>query len=405
MKISVLYISYTGLLDALGQSQVLQYVIGLAPAYRMTLLTFEKPEALLDVQQVCTLQAQCREAGIDWHYLVYHHRPRMPAALYDVVMGARKGRQLARSVDVRLVHCRSYLAGLMGLMVKRGSGVRHIFDMRGFWVDERVDGGMWRRRSLQYRVFKCLERLLFTRTDHIVSLTRAGLIELSRLPYLVDKLPPVSVIPTCTNLELFRPLKRERQQHAGFTLGYLGSAGSWYLFDDVARAVRLLFDSDPSARFLVINKTGHREIREALLREGVDMARVECKAVSFSEVAHQISRMDAGLFFIKPLWSKRASSPTRLGEFLACGKPVLTNGKVGDVEDDVNSTRTGVVINDMAQETLRLALRTLLSVASEPGIAERCRRAAETRFSLESGIEQYSAIYTSLVTDGLGSVD
>ena len=45
---SILYISYTGLLDPLGESQVLQYVRELACSHRMTLLTFEKAEALAD---------------------------------------------------------------------------------------------------------------------------------------------------------------------------------------------------------------------------------------------------------------------------------------------------------------------------------------------------------------------
>ncbi len=405
MKVGILYISYTGLLDPLGQSQVLQYVIGLAREYRMTLLTFEKPEALRDVHHVSALAALCRAAGVDWHYLKYHQRPTMPATLYDVFMGIRKGRALARRADVQIVHCRSYLAGLMGLGVRRATGARHLFDMRGFWVDERVDGGMWRKRSLQYRLFKFLERILFTHTDHIVSLTRVGVIELRKFEYLAEKPPPVSVIPTCTNLEIFRPQQRAPGDSRGFTLGYVGSAGSWYLFGDVARVVKLLFEIDPASRFLVINSVGHKAIREALLREEVDLARVDIKAVAFEEVTNEISKMDAGIFFIKPVWSKRASSPTRLGEFLASGRPVLTNGRVGDVEEDVNDTRTGVVINDMKQETLRQALLHLVSIAQEPGIAERCRSAAEDRFSLETGIERYSAIYASLVNTDLRSTN
>tara|TARA_R110002072_G_scaffold213_4_gene1475 strand:- start:5814 stop:7046 length:1233 start_codon:yes stop_codon:yes gene_type:complete len=399
MNPAILYISYTGLLDPLGQSQVLQYVAGLAPQYRMTLLTFEKPEALGDAVRLAALEHQCRAAGVDWHYLQYHQRPRLLATLYDVLMGASKGRALARGAAVQVVHCRSYLAALMGLLARTGTGARHLFDMRGFWVDERVDGGLWRRNSLQYRAFKYLERVLFTRTDHVVSLTHAGRVELGKFEYLASKPPPVTVIPTCTNLEIFRVIENGTRDGEHFTLGYVGSAGSWYLFDDVARVVNLLFAHNPAARFLVINKTGHNEIRATLLRHNVDLTRVEIKAVDYCDVTGEIARMDAGVFFIKPVWSKHASCPTRLGEFLASGKPVLTNGKVGDVEDDVKQTRTGVVINDMEQETLHQALLALLNIAAEPGVAQRCRKAAQDRFSLRIGIQRYSAIYTSLVAD------
>ena len=32
---------------------------------------------------------------------------------------------------------------LMALPAKRMTGAKLLFDMRGFWADERVDGGLW----------------------------------------------------------------------------------------------------------------------------------------------------------------------------------------------------------------------------------------------------------------------
>lgn len=396
MTPSVLYISYTGLLDPLGQSQVLQYVLGLADKHRMTLLTFEKPEALKDSKRLEALKAQCQAAGVDWHRLTYHNKPNAPATLFDVLMGISTGIRLARQARAQVVHCRSYLASLMGLAVKRATGAHHVFDMRGFWPDERVDGGIWRKDSLQYRLFKRAEKRLFLNTDHVVSLTRAGVREFQQFDYLRAGLPPVSVIPTCTNLSLFNLTSPTTQEPSGFTLGYIGSVGSWYMFDDVVRSVRLLMDSRPDARFLVINKGGHEAIRAALQAGGVDLARVEIKAVTYDQVGVEVSRMDAGIFFIKPAWSKRASCPTRMGEFLACGKPCLTNAGVGDVEEDFHQTGTGVALTDLSDAALGRAVAKLQGLAAEPGMAERCRQAAEDRFSLQGGIAAYAAIYARL---------
>lgn len=396
MKTSVLYISYTGLMEPLGQSQVLQYVTGLATQYRMTLLTFEKPEALRDTSQLAALAEECRAAGVEWHCLSYHHRPRMLATAYDVFRGAIKARQLACASDAQVVHCRSYIASLIGLFVTSAGRAKHIFDMRGFWVDERVDGGIWSRDSLKYRLFKRLERKLFLSTDHVVSLSRAGALEVRRLDYLSQQPPAISVIPTCTNLAIFAPKPCLGTKREEFVLGYVGSAGSWYMFDDVARAVAILFDTYPNARFRVINRAGQDEILATLRRHEIDLSRVDIKAASFLDVANEIAKIDAAIFFIKPVWSKLASSPTRLGEFLACGKPVLANGRVGDVEEDVGDTRTGVVINDMKSSTLRAALERLISMAQESDTPARCRTAAQQRFSLESGVARYAAIYATL---------
>jgi glycosyltransferase involved in cell wall biosynthesis len=234
----------------------------------------------------------------------------------------------------------------------------------------------------------------------VVSLTRAGVREFERFDYLQGRVPPVSVIPTCTNLDLFRLPAAEAPRPQGFTLGYIGSVGSWYMFEEVARVVRMLFDQQPAARFKVINKGGHDAIRQALGQAGVDLSRVDIQAVSYDQVGGEVGAMDAGIFFIKPAWSKRASCPTRMGEFLACGKPCLANGGVGDVEEDFVQTGTGVPISDWSDDTLRQALAKLLELAAQPGMAERCRQAAEDRFSLQGGVRGYSAIYRRLSGQG-----
>ena len=248
MSTRVLYISYTGLLDPLGQSQVLQYVLGLAREHRMTLLTFEKPAALADAARLAEVRAQCEAAGVRWHHLRYHNRPNLPATLYDLICGIRAGVRLARECGAQVVHCRSYIAGLMGLAVKRATGAKYIFDMRGFWPDERVDGGIWSKTSLQYRVFKG------GGAAAVPGRRSRGLAD----PRRRARVRAVST--TCSGLraagvgdpDLHQPRPvppgafGSGSRKRGFTLGYIGSVGSWYMFEEVARVVRMLFDAQPS---------------------------------------------------------------------------------------------------------------------------------------------------------------
>ena len=84
----------------------------------------------------------------------------------------------------------------------------------------------------------------------------------------------------------------------------------------------------------------------------------------------------------------------------SCGKPCLANVGVGDVEEDFVQTGTGVPIRDWSDETLRQALAQLLALTRQPGMAERCRQAAEDRFSLQGGVRSYSAIYRRLSGQG-----
>ena len=43
-----------------------------------------------------------------------------------------------------------------------------------------------------------------------------------------------------------------------------------------------------------------------------------------------------------PVFSKKASSPTKMGEFLALELPIVTNGGVGDVSRIMYETAAGV---------------------------------------------------------------
>ena len=142
-RTSVLYISYDGMLEPLGQSQVLAYLEQLAPDFRIHLLSFEKPSDLAKSDLVKTVRARIEAAGIRWTRLRYHKAPSAPATAFDIAVGSAVATAIAIRHRVSVVHARSYVPGLMALVVKRASGARFLFDMRGLWADERVDGGIW----------------------------------------------------------------------------------------------------------------------------------------------------------------------------------------------------------------------------------------------------------------------
>ena len=138
----VLYLSYDGMTDPLGQSQVLPYIIGLTKAgYSFHLVSFEKPDRFKENRS--TIDVICRENNIDWHPLKYTKRPPLLSTVWDVVKMRRVAMQLHKKYGLSLIHCRSYISALIGLSFKRKKGVPFLFDMRGFWADERVDGGLW----------------------------------------------------------------------------------------------------------------------------------------------------------------------------------------------------------------------------------------------------------------------
>ncbi len=389
----VLYIAYDGMLEPLGQSQVLAYLELLAADRGVHLLSFEKAEDWADTDARTRVHARMSAAGIHWHPRRYHKRPSAMATAWDIGIGTFCGLWLILRHRLRIIHARSYVAAVMALALKRLTGAKFIFDMRGFWADERVDGGLWPRDGRMYRVAKWFERRFMLSADHLVSLTQAAVREVRGFDYLHGKLPPSSVIPTCADLSRFVPTAARRE---GFVLGYVGSAGTWYLFDAVVACFAQLLRLRPEVRLLVINRNEHDYIRERLAAGGVSMDAVELRAADHSEIPAQMARMNAGIFFYRPSYSRAACSPTKLGEFLGCGIPCLSNTGVGDMAGILESERVGVALSAFDALSLRVGLEQLIALTEEPDIQTRCRASAERHFSLVEGVKRYRAIYDAL---------
>src|SRR5918992_456672 len=144
----VLYISYNGMLDPLGQSQVIPYLKELSKAgVRFTLLSFERERAYTPegVAQCRELQRKLAQHKIDWHWLRYHKRPSLPATMFDVAQGIRLGYRLVKQNNIEMVHARSHIAARIALALKRRFSLKFIFDVRGLMADEYVDAGHWQK--------------------------------------------------------------------------------------------------------------------------------------------------------------------------------------------------------------------------------------------------------------------
>ena len=399
---SVLYLSYDGMLEPLGQSQVLCYLERLAVGRRVHLISFEKAQDWADADRRERIAERIRAAGIHWHPRRYHKRFSALATAWDILMGTSTALWLTLRYRLRLLHARSDVAALMAWIVKRLTGAKFVFDMRGFWADERVDGGLWPRDGRLYRVAKWFERRLMLSADHVISLTQAAVRVMEGFVWLERRMPPITVIPTCADLERFRHMQVqsiENTRQPRYVLGHVGSAGTWQLFDEVAACFSALLAIDPEAMLLIVNRSEHAYIRERLAAAGVLAEQYELLAVEHDEVPTQMARMMAGVFFNTPTFSRQASAPTKLGEFLGCGIPCLSNSGYGDVSDILEGEGVGVAVAAFDVETMRAGLQRLIALSRKSEIASRCVGAAHKHFSLEMGVARYEAIYRELVAD------
>jgi glycosyltransferase involved in cell wall biosynthesis len=403
----VLYISYDGMTDPLGRSQVMPYLFGLARhGHRISILSFEKPARYnSDGKAVGEF---LEKGNIDWHPLPYTASPPVISTLRDL----RKGRKLARSIHQKeafdLIHCRSYIAALIGDRFRRKFGIPFLFDMRGFWADERVEGGLWKLGNpifrTVYNYFKKKERVFFSQSAHVVSLTEAGKKEIVRMSLPGVSAEKITVIPCCTDMDLFRPFAdkqqvNEKRKALGIpenapVLSYLGSFGTWYMAGEMLDLFGTYLRSAPAAVFLLITQEAPQQVIALAEAHHVPASAIRIVAASREEVPCLLALSDHTIFFIRPSFSKKASSPTKMGEALSMGIPVICNDGIGDCTDILTHIHGGHIIPDFTQGSYDNAVKALLN-NSGPNAAH-IREGARAYFDLEEGIRRYAAIYTNI---------
>ncbi len=392
---SVIYITYDGLLTPLGQSQVLGYLEPLAADYSFHLISFEKKADRESRDRMDAMHRRLNKAGISWMPLAYHKTPTAPATAFDTVIGTAVALRLAFQHNAKIIHVRSYVPALMALPIRRLTNIKLLFDIRGFWPDERADSGMWPKSGRLYRATKRFEERFFSAADHVVTLTHASVPQIERLPFLAGRVPPISVIPTCANLERFAPAPPPPPHP--FVFGYVGSAAGWYLFDETLSFFTAIRRRRPDAQLLIVNRNEHDQIRAAVARAGIVPSAVELVAADHEDVPRHIARMHVGAAVVKPCYSAIARAPTKLAEYLGCGVPCVTNDGGGDTRSIVENNRVGVALSGFSEPSLNRDTDRLLALVDDPATRSRCVDAARRIFSVDDGVAAYRRVYAQLL--------
>lgn len=425
MNKNVLYLSYDGLTDPLGQSQILPYIKGLSEeGYIFTLITFEKPERFKAGRE--RIEKICAASHIDWHPLAYTKNPPVLSTLYDIDKLQKKAEDLHTTKKFTLVHCRSYITSLVAVRLKANCKIPFIFDMRGFWADERVDGKIWNLRNpiykTVYKYFKKKERTFLEQADAVVSLTHAGKDEIENWfnenpifggnenYYNYDRtaaiLKKTTVIPCATDLEHFdlSRISSNKRKWLGAVygidpdheyLGYVGSLGTWYMAEEMLDLYYHLLQTRPKIRFLILSHDDLEGLRAKADKLNIPRSFIVQISAERKDVPALMSMMAASVFFILPAYSKKASSPTKQGELMAMGIPVICNDHVGDTGSIVRKYNSGYVTKDfnlMDFQTISENWEEIVRLNHD-----NIRAGAKEYFSLDKGVEAYREIYEKVL--------
>lgn len=400
----VLYLTYDGLTDPLGQSQILPYLVGLTQqGHEFDLVSCEKPERpATEREQIAAL---CSEAGIRWQPLVYHARPPVLSTLRDIAAMRRKAAQLQRERGFDLIHCRGYVTPL----VAERLGLPFIFDMRAFWPDERMESGLWRPEQpllrAVYRFFKRREARWLNDAAGVVSLTEAARRILLARSDRTSSAAAIDVIPCCVDRSAFPPVTAQARELARAELGIdpearvavaLGSLTGWYRLDRMLQLFAEQLRRDPKARMLFITRDDPAGIHRAAAAADVSEDALIIRAAQRSEVPRWAAAGDYGVLFGTAGPSQAARSPVKLGELMALELPIVTDRLIGDVAEIIDESGAGILVDDFDTAAYGQALDALAALKPD---MQRWRRSVARWFDLAHGIERYDDLYRRAATD------
>ncbi len=406
-----IFISYDGMTDPLGQSQVLPYISHLSKnGYKFHLISCEKSQNFSKYKN--NISEICSNNNISWHPIRYSGSIPIVSSIINLQRIKKETLKINKLHNIQIIHCRSYIPAFIGLYFKRKFGTKFVFDMRGFWADERVDGKVWNIKKAPfkqvYKFFKKKEIEFIQEADHIISLTENAKEIIHSWEHINNNPVNITVIPCCADLNLFNYQKVKIQSKNSFkkqlnlkdndfVISYLGSIGTWYLLNEMLDFFNELKKSKPNTKFLFISKDNPSLITEKAANKGIKKNDIIVISAERNELPNLLALSDISIFFIMPTYSKRASSPTKKAELLGMGIPIICNSNIGDTDKIIEQQNCGLVIKQFNNQEYINAIDKIDTITTIT--KKHLFDTANKHFSLEKGGDSYLKVYNDLLNN------
>jgi glycosyltransferase involved in cell wall biosynthesis len=310
-------------------------------------------------------------------------------------------RSYIKKNKIDIIMPRSIFPLMVALKMKKSMPkLKMVFDADGLALDERIDFAAWSPKSKVYRWLRDLEYrgllwadLTLTRTEEAkkVLYARAG---------AGIKESSIFLIGNGRNTEQFQIQKaasvKARKKELSIApedlvLIYVGSVGEQYLVPEMLAFLKY-FNSKQSTKLILLTK-GQNYVR-TILGEFPDLEqKVILKSVSIDEVPDYINLADFGLAFRQPSFSMKAVAPIKVGEYLLCGKPVISTPGIGDTEQIFKEHNCGYIIKDFNHDQFDELCEKMKAT---PFQSNELRAIGMKYFSLEATVKQYHKALSSL---------
>jgi colanic acid biosynthesis glycosyl transferase WcaI len=314
---------------------------------------------------------------------------------------------LLQRPDVVIATSPQLLVGLAGWWISRVKGVPLVFEVRDLWPESLAAVGAGSSNSLLHRTLAHIANFLYRKADHIVVVTSAFKTYLVKnFQIAPDK---ISVVENGVNTTLFCPnapsqdVRRQLGAEGKFVVSYIGTMGMAHGLETVLDAARLLQDRQANVIFMLV---GEGAEKEALVSRAQSLGLNNLRFFgqqSRERIPGFICASDACLVMLKKAELFKTVLPTKLLEFMSCGRPVLL-GVDGEARRIMEEAGGGLFVEP--QNASQLAEK-ISELSVNPGLCELLGRNGRVHMVRWFSRQQTASCYIDVLEDLLerGRVD
>ncbi len=243
--------------------------------------------------------------------------------------------------DIIVATSPQFLCAVAGFVLSRLKRVKFVMEVRDIWPESIVAVGALREDSVAVRILRKLERFLYRHADHIVVVSPGF------LPYMRSVDVPdakLSMLPNGVDLTLFSPDGTVDDPYAAngvrqpCRILYTGTVGMAHGLEIVIEAGERMRASDVA--FVVVGEGARRaELVGEVKRRGLDNVYF-IPMQPRSTMPAWIRGAAAVLVHLRPSALFETVLPSKLFEYMGCGRPVLM-GVRGAAADIVRESGCG----------------------------------------------------------------
>jgi glycosyltransferase involved in cell wall biosynthesis len=381
-----IYITFNGITDPLGQSQVLPYLEGLSSSgVKFYLVSLEK-----NLKEAKKLSNHIADLGIIWYRLKYFRFYSLGMAL-NIIQCFLLVFYLTFFKKVKIIHARAYPPMFSVFLFKKVLKIKIIFDIRGFWPEELICSKRIKEGSIYYKMLKFLEKMSILSSDWVVTLTP----ESKEIIEEKFKIKNVVWMPTCVDENKFK--NQEKVFFEGkFIIIYSGSLWSFYDMPSQIDFFNVLKTKITNSHFLILANNKPEKMYELLAQKGVNKEDYTVVSSKSEDVPKYLASSNLGLSFRYDFYCEKAAFPTKLAEYLISGLPVVINTQSDYIKKLINSNKIGVVLEAFNKNSYQEAVESLLILLKDGNLKERCRETARKYLGKNVCIDKYMDIYREL---------